>query len=312
MTMLGSNKKIDVLADNILRAAGMSVDDVKSLSHIFKDAAALFCEKLRQSSPANIDAEIRSIEPLDDAAFEKIVQNAGAIAPLRVGRWGCTMHIAADRTLVFAMLEALFGAQGNLGPFATDRPLTAVECKIAEMIFAHMSDALDRVFATSGQRLFQPGKAEDAGRFDHATLERPRLFTCTIAVTGGGKAGHVHILLPRSSHRPMQDAVAAFLRRPMTQSDPAWTRKMRHEVSRAQINVEAFIQQGTMTLAELAELEIGQVLKLPSEAVEQVRLRSHGQQLFKCKLGKSGIHFTVKVGDPVNEEEDLIDELVAG
>jgi flagellar motor switch protein FliM len=110
----------------------------------------------------------------------------------------------------------------------------------------------------------------------------------------------------------MQDAVAAFLRRPMDQADPAWSKRMRSEVSRARIELEAFIQQGSLTLDALSKLEIGQVLKLPMDAMEQVRLRAGDQQLFKCTLGKSGIHFTVKVGDPVNQEEDLIDELVAG
>jgi len=113
-------------------------------------------------------------------------------------------------------------------------------------------------------------------------------------------------------HKPMQDAVAAFLRRPMNQTDPSWAKKMRQEVSRARIELEAFIQQGSLTLDALSMLEIGQVLKLPVDAMEQVRLRAGDQQLFKCTLGKSGIHFTVKVGDPVNQEEDFIDELVAG
>jgi len=98
----------------------------------------------------------------------------------------------------------------------------------------------------------------------------------------------------------------------MDQADPAWSKRMRSEVSRARIELEAFIQQGSLTLDALSKLEIGQVLKLPTDAMEQVRLRAGDQQLFKCTLGKSGIHFTVKVGDPVNQEEDLIDELVAG
>lgn len=312
MTALGSDRKNDVLADSVLRAAGMSVDDIKSLGHIFKDAAAQFCDKLRHTAPCSIDVDVSAVEPFDDDSLNRLLHAAGAVTPVRIERWGCTLHIIADHNTVFGVLEALFGAQGNLGTFESQRPLTALERKVADLLFSYVANALNHVFGGSNEMLFRAGDAEDIERFDHATLERDRLFTCALKINIAGKTGYLYILLPRSSHRPMQDAVATFLRRPMAQNDPAWTRKMRQEVSRALIHVEAFIQQGSMTLADLANLELGHVLKLPADAVEQVRLRSANQPLYKCTLGKSGMHFTIKLGDPVNEEEDLIDELVAG
>jgi len=44
---LGQNRKNDVLAENLLRAAGLSGDDLKSLAHVFKDASTHFCDRLR-------------------------------------------------------------------------------------------------------------------------------------------------------------------------------------------------------------------------------------------------------------------------
>ncbi len=240
------------------------------------------------------------------------MDKAAIIAPLKADRWGCTLYVTADATLVFSMIEAMFGAQGNLGSFDLERPFGMLERKISSLLTSHMAAALDQVFSNNAQALFAAGECADAAEFNSEEFERSRLFVCRIDVVAAGKTGAVHLLLPRSTHKPMQDAVAAFLRRPMDQADPAWSKRMRSEVSRARIELEAFIQQGSLTLDALSKLEIGQVLKLPTDAMEQVRLRAGDQQLFKCTLGKSGIHFTVKVGDPVNQEEDLIDELVAG
>ncbi|CAN7391999.1 hypothetical protein Brsp04_03556 [Brucella sp. NBRC 12952] len=312
MTTLGQNRKNDVLAENLLRAAGLSGDDLKSLAHVFKDASAHFCGRLKQGSAAAFDAEAGQVEAADDAAFNAIMDKAAIIAPLKADRWGCTLYVTADATLVFSMIEAMFGAQGNLGSFDLERPFGMLERKISSLLTSHMAAALDQVFSNNAQALFAAGECADAAEFNSEEFERSRLFVCRIDVVAAGKTGAVHLLLPRSTHKPMQDAVAAFLRRPMDQADPAWSKRMRSEVSRARIELEAFIQQGSLTLDALSKLEIGQVLKLPTDAMEQVRLRAGDQQLFKCTLGKSGIHFTVKVGDPVNQEEDLIDELVAG
>ncbi|AAN33333.1 MULTISPECIES: FliM/FliN family flagellar motor switch protein [Brucella] len=312
-TTLEHNRKNDALAENLLRAAGLSGDDLKSLAHVFKDASSHFCARLKQGSAAAFDAETGSVESTDKTAFNDIFDKAAIITPLKAERWGCSLYLALDAVLVFSVIEAMFGAQGNLGPVDADRPFGMVEQKIANLLAGHLAGALDRVFNTSSsQPLFAPGDCIDTADFDRENFELSRLFTCRIAVTAAGKTGQMHLLLPRSTHKPMQDAVAAFLRRPMDQADPAWAKKLRQEVSRARIELEAFMQQGSMSLDALSRLEIGQVLKLPVDAMEQVRLRAGNQQLFKCTLGKSGIHFTVKVGDPVNQEEDLIDELVAG
>ncbi|KXO74064.1 FliM/FliN family flagellar motor switch protein [Brucella anthropi] len=319
MTTLGQNRKNDVLAENLLRAAGLSGDDLKSLAHVFKDASTHFCDRLKHGCAAAFDVEAGQVESTDDAAFTDILDKAAIIAPLKAERWGCTVYLTADATLVFSVIEAMYGAQGNMGNVGSvdeDRPFGMLEQKISALLAGHLASSLDQVFAgngqANGQALFAAGECTDTAEFDRENFERSRLFACRIDVTAAGKTGQVHLLLPRSTHKPMQDAVAAFLRRPMNQTDPSWAKKMRQEVSRARIELEAFIQQGSMTLDALSMLEIGQVLKLPADAMEQVRLRAGDQQLFKCTLGKSGIHFTVKVGDPVNQEEDFIDELVAG
>lgn len=319
-TMAEQHRKNDVLADNLLRAAGLSGDDLKSLAHVFKDASTHFCERLKHGCAAAFEVEAGAVESTDDAGFAAILDSAAIIAPLKVERWGSTLYLTVDAPLVFLIIEAMYGAQGNLGQVDVERPFGMVEHKISALLSGHLAGALDQVFnagslsgwVANAQSMFVAGECIDIAEFDRTDFERSRLFACRIDVTAAGKTGQVHLLLPRSTHKPMQDAVAAFLRRPMNQADPSWAKKLRQEVSRARIELEGFIQQGSMTLDALSKLEIGQVLKLPADAMEQVRLRAGNQQLFKCSLGKSGIHFTVKVGDPVNQEEDFIDELVAG
>lgn len=312
MTTSDQNRRNDVLAENLLRAAGLSGDDLKSLAHVFKDASLHFCARLADGSAAAFDAEVGSVNATDEESLIRILDQSAIIAPLKAAHWGCSLYVTADATFVFAVIESMFGAQGNLGSTDLERPFGMMERKVSSLAISHLAASLDQVFANTGNALFVPSECQDTVDFNREDFEQSRLFSCRIEVSAAGKTGIVHLLLPRSSHRPMQDAVAAFLRRPVNQADPAWTKKLRNEVSRAHIELEAFIQQGSMTLDALSKLEIGEVLELPVDAMEQVRLRAGDQQLFKCSLGKSGIHFTVKVGDPVNQEEDLIDELVAG
>lgn len=102
---LGQNRKSDVLAENLLRAAGLSGDDLKSLAHVFKDASTHFCDRLKHGCAAAFDVEAGQVESTDDAAFADILDKAAIIAPLKAERWGSTLYLTADATLVFSTLR---------------------------------------------------------------------------------------------------------------------------------------------------------------------------------------------------------------
>jgi len=312
MTAFAPDRKPDVLADSILRAAGISVDDLKSLGHVFKDAAATLSTRFKELTPIAVEAEVSGMETVEKAQIGTVLPAGGMIVPVEVDRWGSTIHMVADRAFIFSGLEALFGAGANFGAHETTRVFTSVERKIAGALFTHMAAALDHVFASGDEQMFNIGEPQETGEFDPEKLDQSRLFACCLTIRAAGKTGTIRLLMPRTCHRPMQEAIARLLRQPSAHSDPAWAKKIRLEVSRARVGIEAYIHQGTMTLGEIAQLQPGQVLKLPADAIEQVRLRSGNQALFKCTLGKAGVNFTVRISDPVSEEEDLIDELAAG
>ena len=69
MDALPEHKRPDVLAESILRAAGMSVDDLKSLETVFRDLAASFAAT---SLPKAAHAELAA----DDDNADRPNENA--------------------------------------------------------------------------------------------------------------------------------------------------------------------------------------------------------------------------------------------
>ncbi|ATU95902.1 hypothetical protein BLM14_29705 (plasmid) [Phyllobacterium zundukense] len=305
-------KRPDVLAESILRAAGMSVDDLKSLEAVFRDLAASFGAKVAAQTDVAVGAEFVRIESLEKDEIADTLHRSGLVGMVPVAKWGSRLLLIADRSFVDCGIEALFGSGASHETGAASRPLTTVDLGIARQIFADVTASLDHMFAGGNEPLFQIGDLVEAAHLAPNTITETRMICCAITLKAAGRSGQILILLPRSSFRPMQDAIARLLRQPAHHSDPAWAKKLRLEVSRAHIDIEAYLQQGSMTLEQIALLKPGQVLHLPKDAIDQVRLRSGKQSLYKCRLGKAGSAFTVRITDPINEEEDLLDELAAG
>lgn len=312
MDVEAEQKKPDALAASILRAAGLSVDDLKSFETVFRDLASSFGSRVAAQTEVAVTAELIDIHSLEKDAIAAALHRSALIGMVPVPKWGSRILLAADRSFVDCGLEALFGSGSSLETGAPARPLTSVDIGIARQIFTDVTISLDHMFSGGGDSLFQIGDLMEAAHLAPGSVTETRMICCTIALNAAGGSGQISILLPRSSFRPMQDAIARLLRQPAHHLDPTWAKKLRLEVSRAHIEVEAYLQQGSMTLEQIALLRPGQVLHLPKDAIDQVRLRSGDQALYKCRLGKAGSAFTVRITDPINEEEDLLDELAAG
>ncbi|CAM1630446.1 C-terminal domain [Bartonella choladocola] len=303
-------KKKDVLAEHILRAAGISGDDLQSFQHVFGDAATNLCARLAQYTSATFTIEVKSLDTLKADALPKIITGDTLVVRFEADRWGGDVLFVLDANLVSVVTDAFFGAPEPAILNRNGRPFSPVETKTGETLAQALSAAMDDVFGNGDGTLFNFKETTNAQEFDIEDFEQLRMFSCLLSVKSGEVETTLNLLMPRSCHRPIQEAVTRVLRAPSTRTDPLWAKRLRQEVSRAHVGIEAYIIQGSMTLNELMHIEVGQVLPLPANAVKQVRMRSGDKPLYKCSLGKVGSNFSVRVTDPIDEEEEMYDELV--
>jgi len=305
-------KKKDVLAEHILRAAGLSGDDLAAFQHVFRDAVTQLRNRLAPYTPTKLWVDLRQLETLKTSDFEEIFKSTGLVAIFSAPRWGGDVIFVLDENLVNLIVDAFFGAQIPSNENRLGRILSPVEKKSAEAFARTMASAMDDIFGSGDGSLFEMKSILPISQFDRDDFAQMRMFSCSFEVGYGETSTSLCLLMPRSCHRPIQEAVTRVLRAPSTRTDPMWAHRLRHEVSRAHVTIEAYNIQGTMTLKQLSQLKAGQILPLPADVMDGVRLRSGNKPLYKCSLGKIGQNFSARVHDVFDEEEEMIDGLVSG
>ena len=95
-----------------------------------------------------------------------------------------------------------------------------------------------------------------------------------------------------------------------TVRDPVWTRHIRSEVNRAEVKLRLVMEEREITLGEAAELKVGQVLKLQASPKTKMKLESNKQPLFWCHLGQSEGSYVVKIEDPVDLDQEFLDDIL--
>ncbi len=221
-------------------------------------------------------------------------------AVLNAPGWGTVVGLQFDRAFVSIVVEAMFGGGDSDPDVAPTGPLTAVERRIADVVAMQASEALKAGFAEILPSAFPFQRVQL--KPDLAFLGRPNaaVMVATLRLRTLGQVADIDLLVARAAIDGFVDKLSVLPADEPENTDPRWSERLENQVSRAPMSLSAVVELERMTLGALAGLQVGQMLALPRGAINDVRLRCEGRELFRCDLGQSAGLYTVRVDDAVN------------
>ena len=252
------------------------------------------------AAPVQIDIETVELGRIADVfAVEDDVQ------PLTVAAAANSpdaLLLSMDADAVSLTTGLMFGAAPEAGVMPINRPLSAVELRVAALAFATVAEAMNGAGARAMQVRFPlPAPIVGADRRKQVHRDGPSARIVYRVATPGG-AGRFCVTMPQR--------VVLTRRGDDKPAGGDWQARLGGEVMRSKVGVEATVGLGKLTLGDIAALAVGQVLEMPASAPANTRLSSRGKTLFVCEFGKLGEHYTVRVRHPFDPNQDLIEGLM--
>lgn len=218
------------------------------------------------------------------------------------------LMLIADAQAIALLVSALFGGDPDMKVSPILRPLTMIELELASVVFEATAKALNG----SGVRALSikfPMPAAVSGQELRKLVIRDgpsvRMVFRLIAPSGEGS---FTVMMPQRVlllHRG--DGVAE----PDDSAQQArWHARFSEEVMRSAVKLEATVPLSRMTLGDLSQLFVGQVIEMPETAPTETKLSAHRKPLFTCEFGKLGQNLTVRVIEPFDQGKEFIDGLV--
>lgn len=222
------------------------------------------------------------------------------LAALKAPSWETTIGLSVDRAVVSTVVEAFFGGEGDEPSGPDDRPVSAIEMRIVDVLAGQVATAL-----TGAMKGVHPTRFEfdrtlakpDLGVFGKGT---PPLLVAGFALTVMGRRQGLDLAFPLAAVQARGAAWGGQASGVPVLDKAGWTRQLKSEVSRAELRVEASMGMHPLSLKAITALRVGQVLELPQGASSCVLMRSGDERLFRCHLGQSGGSYTVRVDETVD------------
>ena len=286
-----------------------SVDRWPMTKVLFERFALDCSQALRQiaSTPTYFtlkEMKVLNLGPILDDWSDRILTGVHTVP-----EWDQMILVGFDKPFVFSFLEALLGSQA-VNPDLNTMDLTPLSTRIAGVMFEQVSTSLKTAFTEFAQIHVKHERIETRLDLMAVGKRNMSMLVVDIGFQALGAGGHIYIAIPQTALLPLK---SVLMRRDPEPSvvDSGWSQKIEREIQRTLVTVQAVIERPNMTLGEIAKLDVGTVLLLPSTTNLRVKLLSNEQALFWCELGQFDGGYTVKIEESIDEETEFMNGLLA-
>jgi len=203
-----------------------------------------------------------------------------------------------ESQLVFKLVDNFFGGFGMHAKIE-GRDFTPTELRVITRVLEQAVDEVQRswtpVYPVNIQTVSHEMNPQLANIVSGTEVVVVSSFR--IEVEGGG--GKFDIVLPYSMIEPIRDLLDGGMQGDRLEVDERWTQALKRELGRADIELVAQLGEMRMSLADIAHMEVGDVL--PFEMPEHVVLAAQGLPLYQGKLGVHRGNKSIRIDAPVKE-----------
>jgi flagellar motor switch protein FliM len=217
------------------------------------------------------------------------------------------MTLVIDAAAIAIMVCALFGGDPDLPVSPIDRDLSPLETDVSTMVFEQVAQALSQSAKRPLDLKLPVARAMSGAEAKRHVLRDGAAIRIVLGISTPADSGTVTVTMPQRVVLAGRDDAGGV---GTGDHGSSWRARFSEEVMRSVVTLEGTMPLARMTLGDLADLEVGQVIDFDEMAQSQARLGARGQALFVCEFGKLGQNYTVRINHPYDAGQDFIEGLL--
>ena len=204
-----------------------------------------------------------------------------------------TSLVVFDPSLVFGIVDSLFGGDGRFHTRIEGRDFTMVEYRIIqrtlEIVFSNYITAWEPVYKIDCEYI----RSEMNTQFANIATPNELVITSSFSVEIGNVSGSFHFCIPSSSFDSIRDLLKSTVSGDGTDSGLHWGRLLTKEIKTAEVELVANLGHANMTIAELIALKVGDMIPLALN--KEVEVCVENVPVISCRYGTFGGHYALRV-----------------
>ena len=213
--------------------------------------------------------------------------NIVAVKPLR----GSGL-IVCDPSLVFAVIDAMYGGSGKYHTRIEGRDFSATEQRVIERLVGVIITEYRKAWAGIYPIELEYQRSEMQPQFCNVASPSEVVVTTSFTLEVGDISGTVHICIPYSTLEPIRDVLYSSLQGD-AEPDRRWVELLRTQIQAADVPLVAELATARATVEQLLAFKAGDFIEL--DLLPMIQAKVDGVPVFDCHYGTSNGRNAIKI-----------------
>lgn len=248
---------------------------------------------------------VGSVDQNTYAEFIRSISNPSLICPFTMAPLPGTCVLDINPVVAFPMIDRLFGGPGAAVP--QTRALTEIEAVVMQGVIQGTLDAYGEAWKNISSFRMTPGNIETNPMFVQVAAPSEIVITVAIDIRIGEHVGVITLCLPHLTLEPILDRLSAhnWFKTQAREVRAADLMALESRVGGAKVPVVAELGRTDLTIREILDLSVGDVVVLDTRLEDPVHVYVGNQPKFVGRPGRVRGRLAVEVtGDAVKGDDE--------
>ncbi len=293
----------------LINSALVSYERLPMLDIVFDRMVRMMSTSLRNFTSDNIEVSLDNITSVRFGDYLNSIPLPAMLSVFRAEEWDNYGLMTIDSSLIYSIVDVLLGGRrGTAAMRIEGRPYTTIEQTLVERMVSVVLKDMCAAFEPLSPVNFTFDRLETNPRF--ATIARPpnAAVLIKLRVDMEDRGGRLELLFPYATLEPIRELLLQRFMGEKFGRDSIWESHLATELWKARVELNAILDEQTMSLKEAMSLEVGQTLVFNKTPEDEVVIKCGDVPLLSGSMGRSGqkvaiqIHRTAERLKPVNAE----------
>ena len=201
--------------------------------------------------------------------------------------------IVCDPTLVFSVIDALFGGSGKYHTRIEGRDFSPTEQRIIMRLVEVVTAEYRKAWAGIYPLELEYQRSEMQPQFANVATPSEVVVATSFTLEIGDTSGTIHFCIPYSTLEPIRDVLYSTIQGDSSEPDRRWVNLLKQQIQSADVEIVAELAHAPATVEQLLALKPGDFLELDMEPLLEAKVM--GVPVFEANYGTSNGRYALKV-----------------
>ncbi|PPE67875.1 flagellar motor switch protein FliM [Caldimonas caldifontis] len=201
--------------------------------------------------------------------------------------------IVCDPTLVFAVIDSLFGGNGKFHTRIEGRDFSPTEQRIINRLVDVVREEYKKAWHGIYPLDLEYQRSEMQPQFANVATPSEIVVTTSFTLEVGDTTGTVHFCIPYATLEPIRDILYSTVQGDSAEPDRRWVKLLTHQIQAAEVELVAELGTAPATVEQLLSLKAGDFLEL--DLLPAIEAKVDGVPVFECQYGTSNGRYAIRI-----------------